>query len=709
MRRKIALYIADRLVDLDDQSFILMNYTMEDLSNPTIVKNSFSQQVTLKGTPNNNKIFGDIFRLDRVTQYGEGYTGVEFDVTRQTPFAIYNEMSEIIESGYLKLNEVSRNKGMVEYKVTLFGGLGSFFYSLMYNEDGSKKTLADMRYRDLSGGYTKIPGHFGQIGGYEMLKDAWNYLADPNAYDYESNDNWWCNIINFAPCYNGKPDSFSADKAMVDNKSFANVPYTKLIEGTQYTFKENASANLMLFANPHTEWEMRDLRWYLQRPVISVKALFDAICDKENNGGWNVSLNIGMTNPYSFRDAWITLPMIPSEDRHEADAIVKLLAASKSPAEYIISYAKIFGHVFLCDAKTKSITIMPRFMFYINQETIDLTGKVDEKGIKITPLLAQSRFYQFGSNAIGEWAKTYKEDFGEDYAIQRINTGNEFNYDTTMVTDGIIYKDAVEVQERNLLFTSNSLNKAKEESFILPRYESVKVQLWGKKSGDTEQSAQEIEVTLPYEETRYFFDPDYPLSDWLPKAQFHEKDNKAIDGSDVLLIFTGVKETPQWTSWARLEYRLTDDTSDMDLLNEGVPCWNFSQYNAKKLTSLPCFRRTRTTIIGEGDEYIADSFEWGQPQARGVNKISYSPKNITTIYERWWKNYLTDRYNTDTFTMKCKVNLKGMQVGQELMRKLFFYQGAIFVMNKIVNHSLSTWDDTECEFIKVQDINNYRR
>ena len=48
---KISLYIAGKKVDLDDNSFILFNYTMEDLSNPTIVKNSFSKQITLKGTP----------------------------------------------------------------------------------------------------------------------------------------------------------------------------------------------------------------------------------------------------------------------------------------------------------------------------------------------------------------------------------------------------------------------------------------------------------------------------------------------------------------------------------------------------------------------------------------------------------------------------------------------------------------------------------
>ena len=78
-----------------------------------------------------------------------------------------------------------------------------------------------------------------------------------------------------------------------------------------------------------------------------------------------------------------------------------------------------------------------------------------------------------------------------------------------------------------------------------------------------------------------------------------------------------------------------------------------------------------------------------------------------TIYDRYWKEYQRDRYDADTFILQCKVNLKGLQVGQELMRKFFYYQGAIFVLNKISNHSLTTWDDTECEFIKVQDINNY--
>lgn len=701
MRRKISLYIAGHLVDLDEQSFILFNYTMEDLTNPTIVRNSFSQQITLQGTPNNNKIFGDIFRLDRVTQYGETLTGAFFNASRKTPFVIYNELNEIVESGYLKLDEVSRNKGVVEYKVTLYGGLGLFFYNLMYKEDGNKKTLADMRYMTSGGTYTNIPGHFGYFGGFNMLQDCWAYLKNPEDYDPNDHDNWWTNIINFAPAYNGLPDKFSADKAVVVKKAFANMP--------PMFPKTDASSNLMLFTNPHTEWEIKDLRWYLQRPIISIKAIFDAICDHQNNGGWNVSVDSGLQESVIYKDAWMTLPLIPAEDRGKEDAIVRLLSSMKSPAEYIISFAKILGLVFLCDPASKSVIIMPRAKFYSGQETIDMTDRIDVRGLKISPVLSQSRFYQFGSAAIGDWAKKYKEDYGLDYGIQRVNTGNELNNDVTIVTDGVLFRDAVEVQERNLLFVSNfdrdEVIGSGLDIFRLPRYEAVTLQQW-KTDDKGEEVMVEESVLSPYDGYLFFDNPTYPLSDWLPKMQFSEE-NKPVDGSEVLVLFNGFKETPQWSSWARLHYRVTDDTPDMTLLNDGVPCWNFTEENSRIVTALPSFRRCHTYEV-DGDDVIDATFEWGEPLARGVNGVFHNHNDKATIYNKWWRNYQSDRYDDDTFKMTCKADLRGLQVGQNLMRKFFYYQGAVFVLNAIRNHSLTTWDDTECEFIKVQDKSNYQ-
>ena len=110
----------------------------------------------------------------------------------------------------------------------------------------------------------------------------------------------------------------------------------------------------------------------------------------------------------------------------------------------------------------------------------------------------------------------------------------------------------------------------------------------------------------------------------------------------------------------------------------------------------------------DGDDVIDATFEWGEPLARGVNGVFHNSKDKATIYNKWWRNYQSDRYDDDTFKMTCKADLRGMQVGQNLMRKFFYYQGAIFVLNAIKNHSLTTWDDTECEFIKVQDKSNYQ-
>lgn len=718
MRNKISLYIADQLVDIDEQSFILFNYTMEDLSNPTIVKNSFSRQITLRGTPNNNRLFGDVFRLDRKTLFGTGYAGVEFDATRKTPFKIYNEQGEIVESGYVKLDEVAKVGSMVEYKVTLYGGLGSFFYALMYNEDGSKKTLTDLRYLNLAGKYIHKPGDLSYYGGYEMIQQAWQYLQDPYMYEHEadSHDNMWCHIVNFAPCYNGMPDDFSADKA-VCNKPYDNVPNYDYfdVDGhlTEFSFKSGASSLLMQMANTHSEWEMRDLRWYLQRPIFRIKALFDAICDTENNGGYDVRLHESFFNEENalFWHGWFTLPMIYSEDRYADDAIQKLLLQSHAPAEYIISYAKMFGLVFVADISKKTIQIMPRAEFYNGGSIIDLSARVAVDNITISPTIAQSRFYQYGSDAVGSWAEKYKEDYGRDYAIHRVDTGYDFNADTKIVTEGIVFKDAVDVEERSLLFFSNNLARdesgGKEEYFYLPKYESVKLQMWGYVNGEEEM--REYEVKNPYEWKRFPFNENYPLSDLFPKVQFHDGKQKQIDGANVLLVFNGMKKTPTWNVYGSavdLEYYLTDDTPDMQLLNEGVPCWNYSKKNSIVMTSLPSFRRSYAESV-EGGEKILATYEWGEPLARGTNGTTLG-SDSATIYNRYWKQYQRDRYDVDTIKMSCKVNLRGLPVNLSLMRNFFYYQGAIFVLNAIRNHSLTTLDNTECEFIKVQDIENYR-
>ena len=299
MRRKISLYIADQLVDLDDQSFILFNYTMDDLSNPTIVKNSFSQQITLKGTAANNKVFGHLFQADRRVEY-QGGGGVTFNPSQKTPFTIYNELGEILESGYVKLDSIDRKGADIQYKVTLYGGLGSFFYALSYDESGNKRTLADLDYLG-NGDPTELDFTIDKAN----LERAWEDLQDLY-YGAEPTPTGKWTIINFAPAYNGYPDNFSADKGLLSLPG-AGLPADK--DG----YSPKSGYGLVNLANPQDEWAVKDIRTYLQRPVLSMRAFLDAICNPANNGGYSVDISdINHEDRFPYYDLWLTLPTIPS-------------------------------------------------------------------------------------------------------------------------------------------------------------------------------------------------------------------------------------------------------------------------------------------------------------------------------------------------------------------------------------------------------------
>lgn len=299
MRRKISLYIADQLVDLDDQSFILFNYQMDDLSNPAIVKNSFSQQITLKGTPANNKIFGDSFRVDRMVANQGGNSGIDYNASKKTPFKIYNEMGEILESGYVKLDSISRKGADIQYKISLFGGLGSFLYSLSYDENGNKRTLADLDYMG-----NGDPGELDFTINKENLEQAWSDLSDLY-YGAEPTPTGVFSIINFAPAYNGYPNNFSPDKGILSLPG-AGLP------ASVGDYSDKSGYGLVNLANPQDEWAVKDIRSYLQRPVLWMKKFWEAICRPENNGGYSVDISNFAGGDVPCFDVWLTLPTIPS-------------------------------------------------------------------------------------------------------------------------------------------------------------------------------------------------------------------------------------------------------------------------------------------------------------------------------------------------------------------------------------------------------------
>lgn len=314
MNKDITLYIEDKKIEWNKVPDILLTYQRTDYTNPTVTKNMFSKTVTIDGTPNNNDVFNHIWNLDRVMD--DGF--ILFNPSQKSSFKLFNG-AELVEQGYVKLDSITKDGYKISYNLTLYGGLGSFFYALAYDINSDKeKTLADLDYT--ASGFPDDEFDF------EINKNTvWNAWDALRTYGHNNGSYKKWDYINFLATYNGKPEDFDCDKFLMNIHSATSmsVRYTDNM-GLEYGTLPTSIVDDDVTYTPHNgylygemrreldEWDMRDLRSYLQRPALSVRGFFDAIRNPMNNGGYNVVLDsdfFSSGNPYYYK-AWITLPML---------------------------------------------------------------------------------------------------------------------------------------------------------------------------------------------------------------------------------------------------------------------------------------------------------------------------------------------------------------------------------------------------------------
>lgn len=308
MKPQVHLYIGEQEVELSQVPDILYNWTSDDVLSPAAVKNSYSKTVTIPGTDRNNRIFGSIWDL----------SSTSFNAGKKTSFSIFLDGEEY-ETGYCRLDSFTRNKNNYTYNLSLFGGLGSFFYSLAYSDDALKGTSSQKKLSDLVFRYDGEGSQEVDLGftiNKDTVKDAWDAI---NSYSTK-----W-RFINFCPtAYNGLPEDFDANKVMIMpgttrrvGRGYQNIngwASAVTVDGERYIALGGYAVGEM--DRDRTESEMREFRSYLQRPVIRVKEVINACCLPENNGGYEVVLDDAFFNadsPY-WNDTWCTLPMLTSLD-----------------------------------------------------------------------------------------------------------------------------------------------------------------------------------------------------------------------------------------------------------------------------------------------------------------------------------------------------------------------------------------------------------
>ena len=858
MRRRIDLYIDGQRADLQDDALVLMDYAVTDLQKPTAVRNTYSKQITLPGTPANDRIFGHSFRLDRaVGNFG-------FNPLIRTPFVIYSDTGEILQSGYLKLDRVDRTKSTQSYSVTLYGGLGSLMWGLSYGADGNALSLASLQY-------SVADTDFYFTINKTAVADAWARL-------YNGGGRPLFDIINFAPCYNGLPPTMESDKARLQSNY----------------------GEIVTLSRKYTEWETRDLRAQLQRPAIRVQKVIEAIQGAALTLGKTLTLDpafFNASNPY-YAKAWMLLPLLNTYENASAgqvgepstahglndvevsegstqsggvvlygdtfssdpvtgeidfsgfdpsiflkgslsvglraedgngvplsgkylgqfdgvawsgtvigvqavasdgngvlaysrpvlaggflddtDARVQavlaalggggeydmagaavdntlyftfdnipiaassdvtitfdvvaasndgssgttfrlydsnsadipgytegavfaniadgeftlqqppgvgtnttvtkkmLLSDTVSPANFLLSFCKQFG-LFIVETEPDKISILTRNTFY-QANTVDLTGRVDRKSLKVTPLLFTKKWQRLALTVPAtSKAKDYAGTYGRQFGDINLDTGIEFNAEKEDLLSDSCFKGGIFGKWASPLMYDyyNGAN------FINPAL------LAGYNRGG---------MIYPTYTTRTAVNSDHPGYDLTGKVfGFAQEDSgqKAVDIAGTLVFFNGVVRNPgMWF--------LSDNYPDAS--DTAIVCWQLvtaEDTYSSKVVNLPVFSRYMNDASGN----VLQSWDFGTPAEIYDPALTIGP--ASSIYTRYWEAFARDRFNKSGKSLTAKVDLRGLQVGPGLLRNFFYYGGAYWVLNKITDYSLTTWDLAECEFIQVQDWNNF--
>lgn len=348
MRQEIELYLGGQSVEFSEPPEILFSYIRTDYTDPTVLRNSYSKTLNIEGTPNNNQIFNSIYHLDKISDYGT------FNPAKRMEFQLFSN-GDILEQGYAKLDRVNKNGKNISYDITLYGGLGEFLYNLSYDQtaEGSDTSRGGGEGRRLSSlvfyDETAPDQEFDFEITKETVAEAWDALGKGTGAT-----KW--QYINFAPAYNGYPEDFDADKVLINvQNSSCPVTYNNngvtgstsgsgggfpsSIKEGDTTYRAYNNYALGELPKEMTEWEMRDLRSYLQRPIMSMKGFINAISRPVNNGGYSIDLDpafFNSDNPY-YEKAWVTLPLL-KKDEVEAGQSAKTQAETN-----VLSFGSSMG------------------------------------------------------------------------------------------------------------------------------------------------------------------------------------------------------------------------------------------------------------------------------------------------------------------------------------------------------------------------------
>lgn len=812
------LYINNQLADLGDDVNVKINKQTSDVTNPTLVKTDTSKTITIPRTINNNNIFNQYFRLDKILNVND------YSANQRVPYTLMDG-SVLIMKGYLKLIKITNDN----YEIVLFDLIADLlrnmegkmvvdsmpalghninrnfvinswnFNPTSTNDTGSIYDYVSYcpaykgTYEDFNNSKIEMPiaGGFTHSDiGYDKdeydINEFRSYYQQPCIYynkliknicddnnirlhhNFHSDVNpYWKNTVVMFP----KLINSNSQNSYFSTEPYGKIQYIIKSDGTQDPNSYNGSQKFATISDPYNVNNLTELdlsnypageviinyqfkiklkllgptAWAnkLLIPVakgfesyvnnrIRIATYFTGQTNMINNqvytvGNYYSDIKINTDSagdgyfkfdgqetftltgqavvPSSITDAklrmelhmivdnneGVIVPMamrewgqssnltgsffvvqsevveqqysyanIVNKEKIRSNAYINksnIIPSDLKQSDLILNHIKTFGLVI--DRDDDGYIIKDRNTYYSEGEILDFTNKIDiNKDITITPISYDKRFQnlKYKANETTHY-KNYSTLSDIKFSDYRIDTNFEFNIEQDDIYNSM-YNAPLISQE----YTLNRDNNLWERMpYPAPAMHTI--------NGEKKAKA-EAKITLLF---KY---PRFALPYW-------KNENETIKSH----IF------------------VSDDSPNMTNTNEF--CWQ-----SKTASTCSEYQTGLDTAIFPYFNSVSPDFKYSLEF--GKNRMYYNTyiddslyKEDATLYNKFYKKWVTDRYDVNVKILSCYVKLTKSEMSKLKLNNFIIIDDSLFIIHKIIDFDLINENLTRVEFIRVMDMDNY--
>ena len=203
------IFIENKPLELSVDISAQFTYAVDDLKDFAARNSSFSKTIIIPGNANNNKLFGHIFEFGSANFYDEtiANVGYNFNAGKSASCVILIDRIQIFK-GVLRLLEITIDRGVIDYEVSVFGELGGFV-----------SAMANKKIEELD---------------FSAYNQTWNSTNIINSWDTINGSGVYYPLIDYGQLSTLKHDwDFKAFRPALYVREYM----TKIITGAGYTWE----------------------------------------------------------------------------------------------------------------------------------------------------------------------------------------------------------------------------------------------------------------------------------------------------------------------------------------------------------------------------------------------------------------------------------------------------------------------------------------